>query len=94
MIDPGAATRAAVTTTTDARSIATFKATEERIESFAVIPGKTTGPKQIDTQSTDYVLVRTLPADVDIADLEPTWENVHEKVLAAWRAMAHVWTNG
>ena len=32
--------------------------------------------------------MRTLPADADIAALPPTWDNVYERVLANWNAMA------
>ena len=45
-------------------------------------------PKEIDPQVTDYVYVRILPADADIAKLPPTWDNVRAEVLADWEAMA------
>lgn len=35
-----------------------------------------------------YMYHRILPADADIAAMEPTWENVHGHVLANWQAMA------
>jgi hypothetical protein len=42
----------------------------------------------IDPQSNTYMYVRTLPADVQIASLPPTWTNVYVNVLANWNAMA------
>lgn len=36
----------------------------------------------------EYVTLRTTPADDDIADLEPTWDNVHTNVLRYWEALA------
>ena len=42
----------------------------------------------IDPQLTTYLYIRTIPADNDTAKLEPTWANVHAKVLANWEAMA------
>lgn len=35
-----------------------------------------------------YSYLRVLPADANIAAMEPTWENVHNYVLANWEAMA------
>jgi hypothetical protein len=31
-----------------------------------------------------YIYVRVLPEDADIANFEPTWENVQNYVLANW----------
>jgi hypothetical protein len=42
----------------------------------------------INTQVNTYIYVRTLPADSDVAALPPTWDNVYNKVLANWNAMA------
>jgi hypothetical protein len=42
----------------------------------------------IDPQTNTYIYVRTLPADVQVAALPPTWDNVYAKVLANWNAMA------
>lgn len=35
-----------------------------------------------------YMYVRRLPANDDVAALEPTWDNVYARVLANWNAMA------
>lgn len=35
-----------------------------------------------------YMYLRVLPADADIAVLPPTWDNVHNHVLANWESMA------
>lgn len=35
-----------------------------------------------------YTYLRVLPADANIAALPPTWDNVHNYVLASWEAMA------
>lgn len=35
-----------------------------------------------------YMYVRVRPADTEIAQLPPTWENVYARVLANWNAMA------
>jgi hypothetical protein len=48
-----------------------------------------TQPSQgINPQTNTYMYVRTLPADSDIAALSPTWDNVYQRVLADWNAMA------
>jgi hypothetical protein len=36
----------------------------------------------------EYLALRTSPADAQIAAMEPTWENVHEHVLRDWEALA------
>lgn len=42
----------------------------------------------IDPQLVDYLYVRVLPADSDVAKLAPTWANVYARVLSEWQAMA------
>lgn len=42
----------------------------------------------IDPQVIDYFYVRVLPADSEVAKLEPTWANVYARVLSEWQAMA------
>ncbi len=42
----------------------------------------------IDPQRQTYMYLRVLPLDEDLAKLAPTWQNVHDKVLANWEAMA------
>ena len=34
------------------------------------------------------MVLRTTPADAQIAAMEPTWENVHRFVLRDWEAVA------
>ncbi len=45
-------------------------------------------PPGLDTDQSEYVVLRTLPADDDIAALEPTFDNVHQFVLRDWEALA------
>ena len=47
-----------------------------------------TPPAGLDTDLSEYVALRTTPADRDIAALEPTWDNVHQFVLRDWEALA------
>lgn len=35
-----------------------------------------------------YMYVRVLPSDTEIAQMEPSWENVHNYVLSNWEALA------
>ena len=42
----------------------------------------------INPQTNTYMYVRTLSADAEVAQLDPTWDNVYERVLANWNAMA------
>ncbi len=51
-------------------------------------PGQTPPSGGIDTQVYTYMYVRTLPADNQIAQLDPTWDNVYSHVLANWNALA------
>jgi hypothetical protein len=91
MTNPDSATAASVTGQTDAQGIVTFpiSGTTGEIEGFVLTPGQgAPAPQQIDPQSTTYVYVRTLPADANIAALEPTWDNVQHYVLRNWQAMA------
>ncbi len=91
MANPDTATAASVTKVTNAEGIASFPlaGTTGQIEGFVLVAGQGTPvPQAIDTQTTTYVYVRTLPADADIAALEPTWANVHGRVLRNWQAMA------
>ncbi len=45
-------------------------------------------PSGLDTGLSEYVVLRTTPADAQIAAMEPTWENVHRFVLRDWEAVA------
>lgn len=45
-------------------------------------------PSGLDTDLSEYVALRTTPADAAIAALEPTWENVYRYVLRDWEALA------
>src|SRR2546421_9237498 len=47
-----------------------------------------TPPTSLDPGVSEYVTLRTTPADDNVADLEPTWENVHQYVLRYWEALA------
>jgi hypothetical protein len=91
MANTATANGAVASQTTDNRGIATFPLTgaKGQVESFVLVPGQGAPvPSDIDPQTTTYVYVRTLPADDAIAQLPPTWANVHAKVLQNWEAMA------
>jgi hypothetical protein len=45
-------------------------------------------PEALDPEVTEYLTLRTTPADERVAALEATWENVHHHVLRYWEAMA------
>lgn len=45
-------------------------------------------PTALDTALSEYVVLRTTPADADVAALEPTWHNVYHHVLRDWEAQA------
>lgn len=47
-----------------------------------------TPPPSLDPDLNEYVVLRITPADDKIANLEPTWENVHHYVLRDWEALA------
>ncbi len=42
----------------------------------------------INPQVNTYMYVRTLSADAEIGQLEPSWDNVYDRVLSNWNAMA------
>jgi hypothetical protein len=91
MGDSATATVATITGVTDAQGIAVFPlaGVTGQVQGFALAAGKgVSAPLNIDTQATTYVYVRTRPADANIAQLEPTWTNVHKYVLRNWQAMA------
>ena len=59
------------------------------VEGFLLVSGAgSVIPAGIDTQVTDYMYVRTLPADASVAAAAPTWDNVYTMVLRNWHAMA------
>lgn len=45
-------------------------------------------PTTLDTALSEYVVLRTTPADAEVAALEPTWDNVYDYVLRDWEAQA------
>jgi hypothetical protein len=89
--DSTTATIATITSVTNAQGIAAFPLTgvTGQVQGFGLAAGKgVSAPLNINTQTTSYVYVRTRPADDNIAQLEPTWTNVHKFVLRNWQAMA------
>ena len=52
------------------------------------VPGAAPPSNGINPQVNTYMYIRMLPADANIADLSPTWDNVYTHVLANWNAMA------
>jgi hypothetical protein len=53
-----------------------------------VLPGQHAPTDRLDVQLNTYMYVRVLPDDAGVAELEPTWENVYNRVLINWKAMA------
>lgn len=91
MANPDTSSGASTTSLTNAEGIATFSlsGTKGQVESFVFAAGQGAAvPQGINPQTTTYVYVRTLPADADIAGLEPSWTTVYGKVLRNWHAMA------
>jgi hypothetical protein len=89
--DSTTATIATITSATNAEGIAAFPLTgvTGQVQGFGLAAGQgVSAPLNINTQTTTYVYVRTRPADDNIAQLEPTWANVHKYVLRNWQAMA------
>lgn len=79
-----------VTTTADGTVTFPLVTSAPAITAYVPLPGPNpVQPTQgIDPQVYTYMYVRVLPADVKIAQLPPTWENVYGRVLANWHAMA------
>ncbi len=50
-------------------------------------------PTRLVTEQNEYFTLRVTPADADIAALDPTWQNVYEKVLRDWDALAPAMDN-
>ena len=80
------------TLTTDADGMVSYPVTGTRgsITPYVAWAGPDPQPPSsgINPQTNTYMYVRTLAADDEIARLDPTWENVYERVLANWNAMA------
>ncbi|MGH8971832.1 MAG: hypothetical protein ACRD0C_01325 [Acidimicrobiia bacterium] len=45
-------------------------------------------PSALDPRVHEYLTLRTAPADQDVGELEPTWEQVYHHVLRHWEAQA------
>ncbi|HEV7599487.1 MAG TPA: hypothetical protein VGO49_04415 [Bradyrhizobium sp.] len=92
MANPLVSSAPKVTNPTNAQGIATFPiaGAAGQVTPYVLVPGQgATIPAGLpDPQLTTYVYVRTRPADANIAQLEPTWDNVHKYVLRNWQAMA------
>jgi hypothetical protein len=82
------------TQTTDNTGVASFSLTgaQGAVTGYALLPGDNpqvpVTNNDFNTLTETYMYVRVLPADADIAVLEPTWANVQDKVLGNWQAMA------
>lgn len=82
------------TATTDASGIATFplKTSVPAVVGLIFQPGPNPQlpitPANFDPQVFTYMYLRVLPADDELAAMEPTWQNVHDYVLSYWEAMA------
>lgn len=58
------------------------------ISSFYLLVGDQPTPAKLNALTDPYCYVRSLPADDEIAALEPTWDNVYQNILINWHAMA------
>jgi len=82
------------TATTDASGIATFalKTSVPAVVGLIFQPGPNPvlpiTPADFDPQVFTYMYLRVLPADDQLATMDPTWQNVRDNVLAYWEAMA------
>ncbi len=61
---------------------------EGSVVQYLLVAGDEAIPTRFNPVVDPYCYVRVLPADNDIAALDPTWDNVYEKVLINWYAMA------
>ena len=82
----------AITQITDANGVASFimAGATGSVIGYALLPGDnpTLPVSNFNPQAQTYMYLRVLPADVNIAELEPTWQNVRDHVLGNWQAMA------
>jgi hypothetical protein len=90
MTDFTSSAGSSVTHQTNAQGIATFPltGTAGQVEGYMLVPGNGAPNPQFSQQINTYVYIRTRPSDDDIAQLPPTWANVHKFVLRNWQAMA------
>ncbi len=77
---------------TDANGIVKFplSGSTALVTAYALIPQSQVSlpVTQLNTQVMTFLTLRVLPADTAIAQLPPTWANVHQHVLSNWEAMA------
>jgi hypothetical protein len=90
MTDFTSSTGSSVTHQTNAQGSATFPltGTAGQVEGYMLVPGNGAPNPQFSQQINTYVYIRTWPSDDNIAQLPPTWANVHKFVLQNWQAMA------
>lgn len=94
MSELGATQSTAVSRTTDASGQVTFQlvASTGSVTGLVFQPGDNpvlpVTNQAFNPQIYTYMYLRVLPADGEIAELPPTWENVHNYVLSNWQAMA------
>ena len=88
----GSTVESSYTLTTDDDGIVRFPVTgvQGSITQYVPLPGPdpVRPASGIDPQVNTFMYVRTLPADPDVAVLDPSWDNVYARVLANWKAMA------
>ncbi len=79
-------------TTTDAFGRTYFSQTGNHgaVQGFAFDVGSGPHPPvtNLNTQTQTYMYLRVYPSDTDIAEMEPSWANVHNLVLSNWQALA------
>lgn len=94
MSDLSAAPMTAITRTTDASGQVSFPLSRATATIVGLVFQPSTNLTSqgtggaFNTQTNTYMYLRVLPADAEIGEKEPTWDNVHNYVLANWEAMA------
>ncbi|HEX2255962.1 MAG TPA: hypothetical protein VHG92_04520 [Afifellaceae bacterium] len=94
MSELGATQKTAVSQTTDANGRVSFQLVASTGNVTGLVfqvgdePVLPVPAQAFNPQTYTYMYLRVLPADEAIAVLPPTWDNVHNYVLANWEAMA------
>jgi hypothetical protein len=93
--DNGGRPTGSTTVTTDADGVLTMPIAATGGTVYAYVPSFSSADepgkqpfRQIYPPVNTYMYIRVRPADADIANLPPTWDNVYAKILANWNAMA------
>jgi len=80
-----------VHTDNDGRATFPINAGNPGSRTWVLVPWRETPPTppmSLDPGVSEYVTLRATPADDNVANLDPTWENVHQYVFRDWEALA------